>query len=56
MNKSHPGSYVRTKRSLLKNMVSRTTGKFTNYGAPKNISRPQPSMPKFKCLEDPQPE
>ena len=56
MNKARPGTYVRTKRSVLKNVISRTTGRYTNYGARKNLNRPEPSMPKLKCLEEPLPE
>jgi len=53
---ARPGTYPRTKRTVLKNVVSRMTGKYTNYGARKNHNRPEPSMPKLKCLEQPLPD
>ena len=54
--RARPGTYARTQRTLLKTVVSRVTGKYTNYGGPKNRNRPEPSMPKLKCLEEPPPE
>lgn len=39
---ARPGTYVRTKRSA-----------HTNFGARKTLNRPEPSMPKLKCLEEP---
>jgi hypothetical protein len=53
---ARPGAYVRTKRTTLKNLVSRATGNYTQGGRPKNRERRQPSMPKLKCLEEPTPE
>ena len=56
MKEARPGTYTRTKLSVLKNVISRTTGTYTNYGARKNLNRPMPSMPKLKCLEEPPPD
>jgi hypothetical protein len=50
------GTYVRTKRSKLKSLASRTTGKYTQGGRPKNCNRPEPSMPKLQFLDEPLPE
>jgi hypothetical protein len=43
---------ARSKRTVLKNLASRAAGKYTQGGRPKNRARPEPSMPKFKCLEE----
>jgi hypothetical protein len=45
-------TYVRNKRTVLKS-VGVSTGTHTAGGLPKTPRRPQPSMPRYKCLEFP---
>ena len=53
MKEARPRTYVRTMGSGLKSAAGRTNGTHTYFGARKNLNRPEPSMPKLKCLEEP---
>ena len=55
MKKAYPNA-PRTLRPVLKSALTRATGKYTMYGTLKRRDRPEPSMPKFKCLAKPLPD